>query len=550
MTSAVAVWILLGVGLIHFSTSSLLSWKQFIGSPEPFTGLIPLQVHTRQGNVGIFLAMVPRSLIGALLWPMTIVWSIYLLIGAGMDLERVQSKEGREELSRKLLLEVSTFFPVATLCSAAILLGSLVAILHEPSRPHVLIWLGCVWVSLALWLLSAYIPNNSIGIWIRTEPEHLRKNLLSLVLLFGLVFPVVSSVIATSLRHPRFGLSEILASTYSIYSLGGVLWEGPKHALARLTTQTGDLLQLVTGTILYLVIVTKIRSVASNKLSDEEIRTAAAFKLVVGDLKRAGALVDRFAADDSRVWGFRIIHSLMAGDAERARTYALAKMPELGGYGSRTDVAVAAYLVILTLSWKTPKSAQKEIWEAFLAAKPSEDELLVFWIFLFSSMDKEAFHFSESDFVQAAQERDYFHTLLIGDVMKRRLDRLPALFERAARESSICPATRLLAESVTILGQSTRQPDQVMEHLPLRLEELSSISLRLQTLCGLFLASFALDLLKKSAPQEFTPLADWLRKEHESLKEKVLLYPHGQRIYLLLQEIHQGPGKAWQSPLG
>ena len=358
--------------------------------------------------------------------------------------------------------------------------------------------------------------------------------------LFGFVFPAASSTIALGYSGGKFGLSEVLLATARIYWLDGVIWEGPKLALEKLAGQQSSIIQLITGTALYLVIIANLKSALWDKLSNDELRNAAMSKLAIGDLSAAERLIDNLPEDDSATWDSRITHSLMAGDVDAAQAFCKSKKSELGIWIHNINVSCIAYLALLSLSWQTEKSTQEKIWNEFIAAKPSELEFMWLWFALSQALETNAYFYSESVFVRFSQDSNYFHSHLNWLIIRGRFDDpAPALGARAASESSLSPPVRLFTEVGMLIGLYQVSPTEVDESLILQiLANFSQMIIMAKDMCGLTLVALSLDIFSYFAQQQGSEMVgNWLAKEDSLLKARILMLPQGQAMFAALRAI-------------
>jgi len=534
MNLAIILWALLGLELIVSCINLVMLWKQVVSTREPFAGLIPIQLNLKRRNLRLFLAVGPALIWNGLLWPMLVPLGWFLIFRSGVEPKPEDSMATLfKDLKARLAPVAARSSSGLVLGSIGLVLGSSAAIFFEQLRTPIIAWLFCCWAALALILLTSCFSIASLGDYLRVNPDQRTSFLAAGTVLFACAFPLTSSTLATFANKNSLRVPDVLSAMLGIYTLGGALWEGPKTALAKLTSNPGDILQLATGAILYSSIIAKIKDII-RKPNNDEILAAAFANLFIGDLPNANALIDAVAVDSFAVWNLRIVHSLMSGNAGRAKSLCAAKLPELGELGTTLDIASSMHLLNLTSAWKTPKSVQKEVWDNFMALTPSEEEFMLACLLLFSVLGKESYYYTETLVIEAAMFRDFFSTRIVYALYKADPDLEQSLVERAARECSLSPTVSLVAFSTMLPWLYKWSAEQTKELLPSWLELLSLMSAHARSFFGLLLVANSLTALAEIKEEQL--IYDWLLGEREKLKLKLLEFPRGQELVAEFQK--------------
>lgn len=517
---AIFFWLSLGYGLFLAVASAATLW-QHIKHYEDEKGEIYCSLD-RDSRLRAWIFSLPDFLLSGLSWPLLIPTVIILAIkGAYPNYPR-----SFNEL-RHLVGEFTTrwygldyrLFPVAVW---AILLAGF-AHFFGPARVPALAWLGALWIGIAAWLVVAYVPSLSLRRRTRLRPEGRYLNILFSTVLFAVALPLTSSFLILTLGQKTIDVGNLAQAVYKVYTLRGIIWEGPQNTFRIILSEPHEGLYLTTALLLYGAILSKIPQAIFTRVNDEDLQAAAVASLVLGYPKRALDLLRQSTAETMQLVNLRICGLLMLGDVTQAKDWAESKLPFIREYVQNQDVATTGYLLLLACQWRLDQDTRDTLLSQFLAASPNEEELTV----AFFGVIGCSYRFATEDFASYSHQQRMRVFMAFFSVGVKDKEQFKEACNQARDVCSIFPSVQALADSFFMFGGLVPRDD---EYRGLRnlLRIISSWSSRVTTGSAFFLFLFVLGMLENSLPDTEVDSRAIIQRCKDQLTDRLAFKPYGQ----------------------
>lgn len=377
--STISLWVWLSVALV-FVTLELIVGVVRALTPGGFAWLTSLRGYRDKNWRRLIVFTFIDALLVGFQWPRRAILALVFTVRSLRESLHTRSQDDIVAATQADILRQRFLPGVAAEVGCALAVIALIV----SANPHASITRICAlygWMAYMLHAVQIGVAGEAWQLGLTGRLQRFASLGLTAVLV-GFVFPAFGVLSDALLRGAPLADLQPDELVLGMYAFDGLAWNGIDAARTRLATHPSQWIVVVTGLVVWFVVVRSLTWSLLRPASDRELINLAASRLVMGDPASARSVLDRLTSEVEAAWDIRAMALAWEGKAGLAIDLLRAKLPFVATLFSQPRFSCAAYLLLRSTEWKIDTRAEHAIWTEVARSPRQPHDLLALWAFL------------------------------------------------------------------------------------------------------------------------------------------------------------------------